>query len=769
MSSSQYLINNIVKLGLSLLKTGFCTVPDEYQHVFKLLNIDVSNPLQLTSLQSIFSGHSDSPSKYFATIPLCADNINYPIHDKSQSVTFSTINGDSLTVLEKNGSFVAVTGYETISVYDLFKTAAALYNCLEKSNNQNPFLLVTADFSGIQDTVYTISSKGALKTLRARSFMLELLTEHIVYELLQASKSDRTAIIYSGGGGFSLLLPNTADNINAIIGYRDILNRWAFTEFSGKLFIALDALECNEDKLKSKKAFKELRQTQADNLDKLKRRKFINEFSFTNAKGKIEGLFLAQMPAQVTVQTECQITRRDDLLANEMRDLDKGTCMNCVPIEERNDDKWTWVSESCYHQYHLGDKLIGVTTIYRSKTTQKNQLYFKFKDRSNNDVYYSVENNGNIESTWQINSWNNDCPTILYADFVRTIGQLPKAVQDVEEKSAQKENRSFNNKNTATFEGLAASSCGANLIGALRMDVDNMGNLFSEIGSLTELSTKSRMLNMFFKVYLKRICHGNLDGGLVATDIVGKKYAEKNDHGDIDRNVSVVYAGGDDLFILGAWDETTELSFDIQRCFHQFTGGDYELKKNEKRVTISGGLTLHHPKFPLYQMAKKSGEAEHVAKHDRDADSDDIKKNRIALFHDDAKAQRKLKMQHRERYMLSMTWDLGNTFLLPLMETYHKCGRLKEQEGRYILEIEKFSYQIIEKWFSVIEKNQESHKLYLPTMARVMKQVEENPKMDAALFKTLLSYLYTNDESKKNWISHLHIALNWLSYLRRIK
>jgi CRISPR-associated protein Csm1 len=276
------------------------------------------------------------------------------------------------------------------------------------------------------------------------------------------------------------------------------------------------------------------------------------------------------------------------------------------------------------------------------------------------------------------------------------------------------------------------------------------------------------MLNLFFKVYLNEICSGNLGEEDKPTDIVGKNY-QNRENGEKGRNVSVVYAGGDDLFILGAWDETAELAFDIQRCFARFTGGLIDSEK--KGCGISGGLTLHQPKFPLYQMAQKSGEAEHVAKSDKDTIYGDIEKNRIALFYDDSKYQRRLKMKtpERYRYMLSMTWSLSGAFLIPLMKTYRECGSLKSQDGRQVLEIEKFTYQTIEKWFAVIEKYQESYMLYLPTMARVMKQVEDNKNMDADLFEKLISYLYTHEESKKNWISHLHIALNWLSFLRRTK
>jgi len=751
MSSSQ---NNIIALGVTLLKEGVCQVPVEYKNVFELLRVDISTPLQLKALKSVFFKSSDTSVRYYPSSVLSSEKINYPIDDVPASVKFDKIDGKSLTHLEKYGSFVAVDGCDQIPVYDLFKTAAALYDCLEKGQKEEPFLLVTADFSGIQDTVYTISSKGALKTLRARSFMLELLTEHIIYELLQASRSDKHAIIYSGGGGFSLLLPNTEDNVNAINDYRDILNRWAFTEFSGKLFIALDALECNKDKLKCKEAFKELRQTQADNLDKLKRRKFIKQ---------LDELFTPTMPEQLNVQTECQITRRDDLPPVKMFALpnDLVTSYEKISMQDVLDNKknhksledYTWASESCFHQYHLGDKLIGAKTIYRSKKTQKNQRYFTFKDRSNNDVYYSVENNGNIESTWQINSWDKDSPTILYADYVRTIEQLPKAVQDIEEKAAQEENRSFDKKNTATFEGLAASSCGANLIGGLRMDVDNMGNLFSEIGSLTELSTKSRMLNIFFKVYLNKICAGNLDGKLIATDIVGKEYDKDNEHRKAGRNVSVIYAGGDDLFILGAWDETTELAFDIQRCFALFTDG----------LGISGGLTLHQPKFPLYQMAKKSGEAEHVAKNARRALKNCFTPFLLGLTNNDKSYE-----FNNNKTVRVIDWNDITFFdilknLVALTE--------KQCVGNQIdaIKLEGVSRGFIYKLFEASDVWVTKGALYLPRLRYIFARLEKEYKTQKnSNIQALYNLLFLPDK-RENSIKRISLTLNWFEQLQRSK
>src|SRR3712207_7611919 len=73
------------------------------------------------------------------------------------------------------------------------------------------YLFVRGDISGVQSFLYTITSKGALRMLRARSAFLELLAEHAVAEVLREAGVPRTNVIYVGGGGFQLLLPNTEE------------------------------------------------------------------------------------------------------------------------------------------------------------------------------------------------------------------------------------------------------------------------------------------------------------------------------------------------------------------------------------------------------------------------------------------------------------------------------------------------------------------------------------------------------------------------------
>ena len=774
----------VIECGIQLLKSsgncldvGWAT---GIEQAFEVLDIDLKCPLLLRPLRAIFSsqGKEDKPTeriepKWYPPSELRADQICVPNLADEPSIpeTFSSDvcisnQQDALIALERWGTFVATSADQSIPIYDLFKTAAAIHDCLDKGQGEKQYLLVGCDFSGIQDTVYTITSKGALKTLRARSFMLELLCEHIIHEILVLAKTGRHAVIYSGGGGFGLLLPNNVDNVKKIKGYTRQLNEWALEEFSGRLFIAIDIKQCAIEELCSTEGFSNLRQTQADNLDRLKRHKFVDQ---------LDSLFAPSMPIRLTVATECQITRRDDLPKKKMYDISdpkKYTSMESVPDDEHKAAKYTWVSESCFHQFWLGDKLTGVKRIYRYKSgvnRSKKECFgtLVFPGAGGTQLCYTVENISGVmpDKVWKVNAWDEG-DVFLYANYVRKHGDLSEYAKEKERSSNKQEGRESNDVDSASFQGLASSACGADMIGALRMDVDNLGDMFIDIENVKMLSARSRFLNLFFRVYLNRICSERS----TETDILKKNADKEKLWGESGRNVSVIYAGGDDLFIVGAWDDTVELAFDIQKEFERYTCG-----RSRDEGGISGGLTLHQPKYPLYHMARLSAEAEAYAKHDDDGVGK-TRKNRISLFYDDEKMRcmKLLSRSTESRYKLSMTWDLGRDLLINVMHEYQKCGKVTGEKSsrRKVFQMNQNSinYQTIEKWFMVLSVYRSRGCLCFAVMARVMSEVETHLGKDGRdIFEKLFSLLYTKPYSEELYMANLHIALNWLSYLRRSK
>lgn len=108
--------------------------------------------------------------------------------------------------------------------------------CFEKESsrvrNQPMYLLVSGDLSGIQKFIYTIPSKGALKSLRGRSLYLELLVENIVDEILDACQVSRSCLLYTGGGHFYMMLPNTDGVESCLESFQKQLQEW-FLEYYG--------------------------------------------------------------------------------------------------------------------------------------------------------------------------------------------------------------------------------------------------------------------------------------------------------------------------------------------------------------------------------------------------------------------------------------------------------------------------------------------------------------------------------------------------------
>jgi CRISPR-associated protein Csm1 len=123
------------------------------------------------------------------------------------------------------------------------------------------------------------------------------------------------------------------------------------------------------------------------------------------------------------------------------------------------------------------------------------------------------------------------------------------------------------------------------------MDVDDLGRLFQygfgqgegSRASLARISTLSFQLSLFFEGWVKRLCerHANL--------------------------IYAVYAGGDDVFLIGPWDRMPGLAREIAADFQRYTGGNPD-------AHISGGLAFIHGKYPVYQAAEDAKESLDKAK-----------------------------------------------------------------------------------------------------------------------------------------------------------
>lgn len=758
----------------SVLRWAFQTLqqPNEtsvdapVSQALRLLGIDPDQvQINCQPLESIFSAialNDESLSidaKKISWQPLDAERIVYPKeHANEVELNISeppevwkrarTHENVALALIEKYGTFLSISPQVPyISFYDAVKSAAAVHNCLKNGQPSEPFLLLSGDFSGIQDTIYTISSKGALKTLRARSFMLELLTEHITYEIQQAIGSSRYSVIFSGGGGFGLLVPNTAKNQDAINDFVKVINEWIFEQFGSQLFLAFHCKPFGVDALE-KSAFRDTWESMGDALGKQKQRKFWQNNNF-------KSLFSPKMPEQLANQDACQITHRDDLPNSEMTDL----------------DGIGRVSKLAYRLWRLGNRLTRFDCIVRLPSPQDDfrngtLLFPTHQSQSGSYQYaeYKVGASsqiGRYDARWLVNSWNlgsyNDNKTFpfLFGKYVRSLADLPADAQTYDKEEYLHKEMDNPENVTASFSGLAKAAQGSDLIGCLRMDVDNSGDFFFQgewrLGlGIAASSNLSRSLNLFFKGYLNEICVMKLGGDFMQEgypiDITGEKASKERG-----REVSIIYAGGDDLFIVGAWDDVAELAFDINACFETFAC-------DNPAVHLSGGVTLHKPKFPLYQIARMAKQAEDAAKNNETRKSGKIepeRKKSLALFYSDALKMRNISLNERIKTENTRHGWIQEDDRIAVVSQWEEYGKVIQLTKELNMAYTDLPHGFYRKLFETLRIWQEEGQLYMPMMHHTLRE------LDTAL-TALRTHLFSQDQ-----MSTLHIPLHWVEYLNR--
>lgn len=590
--------------------------------------------------------------------------------------------------------------------------------------NEKIYLLISGDISGIQDFIYTIPSKGALKTLRGRSLYIDLLLEEFIDEYLEQIGLSRANVLYSGGGHFYILVPNIEDTKKAIDKLQAKMNRWLMENIGINLYLAIGMAECSANNLMKSEA--------QGNLFAIVNKKLKDDKTIRYSKDEnfLEHIFNVEKEEN-TAKKECNI------------------CHNLVDkLWEYNSDEEI-ACEFCLNLYKLGQDILTqdlVFVISEEKIDGGIKIFGKDKD-----LYMYAVNIEDIDmfkgKILRIYSKNNllenDLAIRLYlADY-----------------SAKNEN-----DEVMTFDDLAKSSCktdkGIKRLGVLRLDVDDLGIAFSSgfvsdkdkiednlrYATLSRYADLSKDISMFFKVAINKICAGDLTGCVdfeeKAFNIFGIAKAPK-------RKVNIIYAGGDDLFLVGAWDEVLEVAIDINRAFKQFTNG---------RLTLSAGMAMFSPTYPISKMAEIAGLLVQMSKNRKD-------KNSIALFgmETNLKANGQLECKHiytwadfemkvckeKMNYLLArLSFDgdkfnklsVGKSLIYRLMDLIQLADEDK-------LNIARFAY-VLARMQPKQDKDEQKRKIYENFVSKMYQWINNNEdkKQLATVLNLLVYYLRDKKE-----------------------
>ena len=507
-----------------------------------------------------------------------------------------------LSILEKYTWCIPSSTYKTepdISLYDHSLTTAAIAQALHayhdekkglpgsRNDSDKKFILFGGDLSGIQNYIFNLNRShgpGVAKILRARSFYLQVLTKSVIISLLDRINLFPTAQIMDAGGRFVLLLPATSNVLTALPGFEKEVQSWFWEKFKGTLALNLsyDVTLTEQDMLLE--SFQKRLNTFNDRLESRKFRSF--------------DLILQGSPVF-------------DLDYSEYQENGDCNVCKCNPADKDKTDDFSDkygqeipICKDCFYQ---------VDYIGRKLPLEKNRYVVLFRKESRGQELfdgYSFKmvhdcSTSDKSASWILNIRNRNIfahqgiagylPTISEQDIERW--KLQNRVKDngefLEYKDEYVEPDMPKTLNMLADESVihdAAGPRGKAFLAAFKADVDNLGLIFSTgLGdkmSMSRFAGLSRMFNHFFSDHL--------------VDIIQEKFPD----------LYIVFAGGDDLFILGPWTMITEFARTISESFASYTGYNQD-------ISISAGIAVVKPRMPINTIAHEAESGLELAKKNK--------------------------------------------------------------------------------------------------------------------------------------------------------
>lgn len=404
-------------------------------------------------------------------------------------------------------------------------------------------LLISGDFWGIQKFIFDgVTTSKASKILRSRSAMVQLITYAVVDRITKAF--DGSEALLFGAGKFMVLAKN--ENRDRIKEIQQELDSYFLKNFFGQNGFIISSSTTTKEKLLNQKEMEEdLLALGADNDDKK-----LNKFDLLNVKDE-----------------DIRIDPFENATVH-----DNNSCKFCnkqIVDESLGEES----CEICFNEINLGKKLtthnylniIQFGRRSKEKKIQKNMIkiinlgkksyYARFSNHKNHFSWgktFDISINpydGEIDK-WSLNSY---VPKGEY-DSIRTFSEYIKK------------------------DGKVVSSG----LMALKADIDKLGDTFRELykEDFRKFNRLSREVEFFFSDYI--------------TSLVAKR-----------ENVYTVFAGGDDLFLIGEYKEIVGLAKEIRDEFYKFS---------LEKTTISMGLVMFKPTTPINFVSKMADEAESRAK-----------------------------------------------------------------------------------------------------------------------------------------------------------
>ena len=199
---------------------------------------------------------------------------------------------------------------------------------------------------------------------------------------------------------------------------------------------------------------------------------------------------------------------------------------------------------------------------------------------------------------------------------------------------------------------------GIRRLAVVRLDVDDLGAAFmagfsyqdgGKYNTLARSATFSKSMSLFFKVYINQFAK--------------------------DKKISIIYAGGDDVFALGSWQDIIAFTINLRQQFIKWTNG---------KLTLSAGIGLFPDKTPVSIMAEETGKLEGAAK-DNDKDSISLFDKAYTFKFDQFIDHIYKGKLEKIRHYFSIQDERGKSFVYKLVELLRNYDRMNVARLAYYL------------------------------------------------------------------------------------
>ena len=498
-----------------------------------------------------------------------------------------------------------------VSLYHHSKTTAsiatALYlyhlktNTLEekyiKDELLEKFLIIAGDFYGIQKFIFSRAGEEAhhrSKLLRGRSFAVSLFCDLAADYLCREIELSPYSVILNSAGKFYIIAPNIPESIERINSVEEIINNWLIKNTYGETWIGISITKARPKDFEANN-FVHLWQKVQNNLQNKKFTRF-EPYKYC----KVFNLYLDEFNNDLKhplcplcgKRPSCKETENDPLLYKK----EQGSCCKL-----------------CRDHVMLGTNLvknyrIAIFLDINSKELKDpnkhlvEPIFGRYQVAFVSGKLNEFAKKGTLIKLWEVNLINNeDVPEEV--TFMPLNGYVPVYTEEdlhderlligkkTEKKKLElidaikeKQPKTLTHISLKSLEKRDNAFFGIDALGILKADVDDLGLLFGaglpeSRFTISRLHAMSLMFNNFFSIYLP--------------------YKLKTDS-RFDQ-IYTVFAGGDDLFLIGPWDSILDLCYMLNEEFSQYCC------KNEN-IHLSAGISFTKSNVPVDIMAKTTEE-----------------------------------------------------------------------------------------------------------------------------------------------------------------